>query len=542
MHELDAAARTPVAGIAAALEQWRSLLGASHVITDPDRLERAACATFPTANSLIAILEPGSREEVQECVRIANRYVTPLYPVSSGKNWGYGSRAPSADGSALVDLGRMRAIVDFSEELAYITVEPGVTQNQVIEFLRARNSRLWVDATGSSPDCSLIGNTCERGFGHTPYADHFAHACALEVVLPTGELAQTGFARFENACAAPVYRWGFGPSIDGLFSQSNFGIVTRMTFWLMPAPECFQAFFFRCGDEQQLHDAIEALRPLRLNGTLRSAMHIGNDYKVLSGIQQYPWSESDGRTPLPAAVMEQLRRRYNVGRWNGSGALYGGRRQVAEARRLLKAALKGKVDKLQFVDDRLIALASRFAGVYRMVTGWDLTRALELVKPVMGLMQGIPTDQPLRSVYWRRRERVPERMDPDRDGCGLLWCGPVAPATGDHSVALARIAETTLLAYGFEPMISFTMLSERALGCVTTITYDRSVPGEDSRAMECYRALSDGFERAGYYPYRLGIQGMDRMKGDNGYNAVVRTLKNALDPNGILAPGRYDPR
>jgi 4-cresol dehydrogenase (hydroxylating) len=524
-----------------AVDEWTTLLGSARVVRSPDALRQAASATFPTANAVLAILEPESREEVQECVRIANRRRTPLYPISSGKNWGYGSRAPSADACALLDLGRMRRIIDFSEKLAYITVEPGVTQRQVLEFLRGRESRLWMDATGSSPDCSLIGNTCERGFGHTPYADHFAHTCALEVVSPTGELIQTGFGRFENASAAPVYRWGFGPSVDGLFSQSNLGVITRMTFWLMPEPEFFQAFFFRCSDDEQLKEAVDVLRPLRLNGTLRSAMHIGNDYKVASGIQQYPWDEAGGQTPLPPRVMEQLRRRYNFGRWNGSGALYGSRRQVAEARRLLKTNLKGKVDRLQFLDDRMIAFASRFAGVYRALTGWDLTRALELVKPIMGLMRGVPTDHPLRSVYWRRRIPIPERMDPDRDGCGLLWCGPVAPATGEHALALARIAETTLLSYGFEPMISFTMLSERALGCVTTITYDRTVPGEDSRAMECYRVLSENFEGAGYYPYRLGIQGMDRMHGANEYNALVTRLKDVMDPNRILAPGRYDP-
>ena len=60
---------------------------------------------------------------------------------------------------------------------------------------------------------------------------------------------------FPAAPAAPVYRWGLGPSLDGLFTQSNLGVVTRMTFWLMPAPEYFQAFFFRC-------DRDEALPPL----------------------------------------------------------------------------------------------------------------------------------------------------------------------------------------------------------------------------------------------------------------------------------------
>lgn len=29
---------------------------------------------------------------------------------------------------------------------------------------------------------------------------------------------------------------GFGPYPDGIFTQSNFGIVTKMGFWLMPDP------------------------------------------------------------------------------------------------------------------------------------------------------------------------------------------------------------------------------------------------------------------------------------------------------------------
>jgi 4-cresol dehydrogenase (hydroxylating) len=164
-----------------------------------------------------------------------------------------------------------------------------------------------------------------------------------------------------------------------------------------------------------------------------------------------------------------------------------------------------------------------------------------MVKPVIGLMRGIPTDHPLNSCYWRKRDPVPAKMDPDRDGCGLLWCAPVAPATGEHALAVARIAETVLPRFGFEPMISFTMLTERSLGAVTTITYDRAVQGQDAQALDCYRTLCDEFEAAGYYPYRLGIQSMERMSGANGYNAFLSDLKRMLDPNGILAPGRYDP-
>ena len=120
-------------------------------------------------------------------------------PISTGKNWGYGSRAPVRDG-VLLDLGRLNRIVDFDEELAYVTIEPGVTQRQLFDVPAASASRdSWMDATGASPDCSIIGNTLERGFGHTPMGDHAANACGFEVVLPTGECIETGFSRFSSA-------------------------------------------------------------------------------------------------------------------------------------------------------------------------------------------------------------------------------------------------------------------------------------------------------------------------------------------------------
>ena len=297
-----------------ALEQWVAALGADHVILDTPRRQAAETATFTTTHRIPAIIRPANREEVQECLRVANRFRIPVYPVSSGKNWGYGSRVPSRDASVLLDLSRMNRIQEFDEKLAYVTVEPGVTQRQLFQFLGARNSGLWMDATGSSPDCSLIGNVVERGFGHTPYGDHFAQVCAFEVVLPTGDLAETGFSRFGSAPSGRVYRWGVGPSLEGLFSQSNLGIVTRMTIWLMPAPEHFEAFFFQCNRHDQLAPLVEALRPLRLQGVLRSTVHIANDYKVLGGIQQYPWQETNGETPLRPEVMEQLR---FVSDWGG---------------------------------------------------------------------------------------------------------------------------------------------------------------------------------------------------------------------------------
>ena len=519
---------------------WEQFLGTEFVQVDPSALRAAETATFGTHHRIPAILRPASREQVQECLRIANRFGIPLYPISSGKNWGYGSRVPPADGCVLIDLSRLNRILDFNEELGYVTVEPGVTQAQLYQFLQDRQSRLWMDATGSSPDCSLIGNAMERGFGHTPYGDHFSHVCGLEVVLPTGELFETGSARFANSVTAAVSRWGVGPSLDGLFSQSNLGLVTRMSIWLMPEPEAFEAFFFRCEPTEGLPTLIDALRKLRIREILRSSIHIGNDYKVLGGLQQYPWAAMEGKTPLTPERMVAFRKDLSFGSWNASGGLYGTPAQVSEAKRLLKKALAGQPGKLKFLNARTLQMAKRFAEPFRLFTGWDIRRTVELVEPVFGLMRGVPTRHSLASTYWRKRVPAPADPDPDRDRCGLLWYAPIAPAEGTQVASLANIASETLLGFGFEPMISITMLTPRAVSCVVSITYDREIDGQDEQAMTCYQEFVRRCNQRGYYPYRLGIQSMAQTEQPNTYSDLIRRLKRTVDPNGILAPGRYD--
>ncbi len=529
----------PAENFESALDHWRKAIGAEYVDTAPSSLAEAEAATFETVQQIPAILKPGSVPEVQECVRIANQFRCTIYPVSTGRNWGYGSRVPAQSGSALLNLSRLNRITGFSEQLAYVTVEPGVTQRQLYTFLQDRRSKLWMDATGSSPDCSIVGNTMERGFGHTPLGDHASHACGLEVVLPTGERIETGSARFRNSLTAPVVRWGTGPSLDGLFAQSNLGIVTRMTIWLMPQPEAFKAFFFRSTDPGGLPAIIDTLRELRLKETLKSSIHIGNDYRVLAGLQQYPWEEAGGQTPLPPEILDKLRKRLGFGYWNVSGGLYGTKKQVAEAKQTVSKAVGRLPGSLKFLSPRTLEVAKRFARPFRMVSGWDLTKTVALVEPVVGLMQGVPTEHTLSSAYWRKRSPIPTYPNPDRDRCGLLWYSPTAPADGLKVEALTRFVSSTMLKYGFEPAISLTLISPRAVFCIVSMAYDREVAGQDKQAWDCYHEITRLCHDRGFFPYRLGIQSPELPVSDE-YEALMQRLKSALDPNGILAPGRYE--
>jgi 4-cresol dehydrogenase (hydroxylating) len=132
-------------------------------------------------------------------------------------------------------------------------------------------------------------------------------------------------------------------------------------------------------------------------------------------------------------------------------------------------------------------------------------------------------------------------MDPDRDACGLLWCSPVTPAEGRQAQELVQLSTSTLLEYGFEPAISLTMITERSLACVIALTYDREVSGEDERAWACYQELLRRLTAQGFYSYRMNSHSASAIASSPGYDSVLRSLKSALDPNQVLAPGRYQP-
>ncbi|MDF5728078.1 MAG: FAD-binding oxidoreductase [Rhizonema sp. PD38] len=282
-----------------ALCAWQNILGLKHVITDEASLKTTQTATFLTTQRSLAIIQPGDRTEVQQCLKIANQYQIPIYPISTGKNWGYGSSVPVQDSCVIMSLARLNRIVDYDEKLAYVTVEPGVTQRQLFEYLQSQKSNLWMSVTGSTPDSSLIGNILERGLGEGLYGDRFNYVCSLEVVLPTGECIHTGFGRFAEARAVRVNRWGVGPYVDGLFTQSNLGVVTQMTLWLTPIPRYFQLFWYAIDEDTRLEELVDAVRYLKLQGLIPSAFVINNDIRMLSYQQQYPWQEAEGAMPLP---------------------------------------------------------------------------------------------------------------------------------------------------------------------------------------------------------------------------------------------------
>jgi len=525
-----------------AIKAWRETIGSQNVITEGAALESAQTATFSTTQRIPAIIRPGSFEEVQQCVRIANEFKIPIYPVSLGKNWGFGSRVPVQTCCVVMELRRLNRILDYSEDLAYVTIEPGVTFQQLYEYLCGKGSNLFMSLTGSSSNTSLIGNALERGVGSGPYGDRFNHVCGLEVVLPTGECIHSGMERFPNAKTGKLFRWGAGPSIDGLFAQSNFGIVTKMSLWLLPRPRHFQTFFFHLRDASRLPALVNALRSLKLGEPLKVQLGLMNDYRVISFTGQYPWQEAGGKTPLPLAIKERVKKEKRIPAWHGTGALYSANSRLGRAgRELIKEILQPQVDRLIFID-AFKARVSRYINVpYRLLTGINLKKFMEFAynnTPFLGVPLGEAGG--VTMTYWRKKNPPPEDVDPDRDRCGIIWLNPTVPLEGREVQEAVRIIEDVSLSHGFEPNLGIRLVRERTADINAAIVFDREAPGEDERAMACHDLMLDRLIKAGYYPCRLGIQSMNALpQPQDDFSCFHRALKQALDPNEILAPERY---
>lgn len=89
------------------------------------------------------------------------------------------------------------------------------------KHLQERGSQLWIDCPAPGWGGPL-GNTLDRGVGYTPYGEHFQMQCGMQVLLADGTIVETGLGEVPNSAARHVYPYGRGPSVDGLFTMSNF--------------------------------------------------------------------------------------------------------------------------------------------------------------------------------------------------------------------------------------------------------------------------------------------------------------------------------
>lgn len=110
-----------------------------------------------------ATVYPHDVPQVQDMMRLCNEFDIPVWPISIGRNTGYGGAAPRVPGSICLVLGKhMNHVLEVNAEDAYALVEPGVTFFDLHDYMEKRNLRekVWLDVnTLISSYCRLHGLT-----------------------------------------------------------------------------------------------------------------------------------------------------------------------------------------------------------------------------------------------------------------------------------------------------------------------------------------------------------------------------------------------
>lgn len=545
MSHQEPSAELPAALTEDLLTLLRSIVGPDGLASDGDAVEAVTrtCVPFRTLPS--AVVYPSNTEQVQSVMKAASAAGVPVWPVSTGKNWGYGERTATYNAGITMVLERMNRIDLVDEELGYAVIEPGVTYKQLNDHLKQTGSRLWADCAGSTQYASVIGNALDKGRGLTPMADHFGCLCGMDVVLPDATLLETGGGPVGNNTVRHVYKWGVGPYLDGLFVQSNLGIVVKAGIWLMPAPEEFDfaAFEYKASPDR-LGAFIDDLRELVMARAIRSHPHLANDFAMMCILSQYPHDLLGGRRHLSEQAAGQWRKEHGVAPWTFGCGLYGSHEEVKYQKRMLRKVL-GRYGMVQFIgaavnDNWFGKLVRHAAPIVNRLLGKS-PEFTDVMVPAINLFRGIPTDDFVRQAYFKSHQEKPKKdIDPARDGCGFVWIGPVVPFTSKHVMAVLALTKRIFDRHEFDFFVEVIVESARSVIVLVGVFYDRHDPSEADRARNWYEEARDAYVEQGYPPYRATTMSMPNMLDANpAARGFLARLKQAVDPGNVIAPGRY---
>jgi 4-cresol dehydrogenase (hydroxylating) len=490
-------ARVTAAQFSRVLTEFRAAVGIDNVLDRPEELAPYGRHLMPLEDDEhrpSAVVAPASVAEIQQVLAICNRSQVPVWTVSTGRNFGYGSSAPATRGQVVLDLHRLNRILAVDAELGTALVEPGVTYQKLQDYLKERDIPLWLDFPAPGPLVGPVGNTLERGGGMTPYGDHFANSCGMEVLLADGTLVRTGMGELQGGGSWQCYRYGYGPFLDGLFTQSNFGIVTKLGLWLMPAPPAHRTAIAMWANDADLSRAIDAIRPLRLDGTIPNFGTFANATLVITSMLKRS-EVYGGAGAVPVEVANRAAAAKGIGAWLYVFTLYGTPERIA-------------------MDSRTVQQALERSGAKVIFDVNDPMHSNELSLQTFSLFN------------WA-------------GGGGLCWFSPVSPARGADVAKQTALARSIMDAHGVDFMAGMSIVGREILN-VMPLVFDRGDAATRQRVRACFNELLTRFAAEGYGIYRTGIGFMDRAAELNGpvKRALANRIKRVLDPNGILAPGK----
>ncbi|MEH2459126.1 FAD-binding oxidoreductase [Nostoc sp.] len=453
------------------------------------------------------VVQPTTVEEVQEIVRIARDVGVPIWTSSTGRNYGYGGSAPVVSGSIVLNFRRMNKVLEINEEAGYALVEPGVRFFDLYDAIKAQGAKLMM----SCPDIgwgSLVGNALDHGYGYTEMGDHSEAVCGMEVVLASGEVLRTGLGAVTKSPMWQRRKRGFGPQLDNLFMQSNYGIVTKMGRWLSPQPEVIATGSLICDTDDGIVAMIDALRPLMLDGTIQGRPLITSSPEPKDG------RAKPGEDTIGASKQKKISAAYPPGRWNARISFYGHESMVNAREVIVRKAFE------------------RLPNVTMEIRKYPGNVDRKDVNPLDLVAAGIPNMFLLDELYKHFGLSV-----------GHVCYSPSIPFTGKDAQRHERVIQEIQRDLGLVGGFGW-IADARCLQGVSMIMYDVDNKEEILSSHEAVRRMLEKGAELGWTEYRAHPSLIEAVAshfdfGDHSLFKVYGKIKDALDPAGILSPGNH---
>jgi FAD/FMN-containing dehydrogenase len=216
----------------ALMERFAAIVGERHALKTPEEIAPHVVeprGLYGGRTSLV--LKPGNTEEVSRILKLATETRTPIVP--QGGNTGLvGGQMPDASGrEVILSTSRLNRIREIDLSSSTATVEAGVVL-QVLQEEADRNDRLFPLALGSQGSCQIGGNLSSNagGVGALAYGSARDLCLGVEVVLPTGEILDD---------LRKLKKDNTGYDLKNLFvgAEGTLGVITAAVVRLYPKPK-----------------------------------------------------------------------------------------------------------------------------------------------------------------------------------------------------------------------------------------------------------------------------------------------------------------
>ena len=478
--------------------------------------------------------------EVQILINLARQHKVALWPISGGRNFGYGTSLPVRNNALVVDLSGLKGI-EFHPESHTVTIEAGVTQADLLEFLSSRALPYLVPTTGAGPHGSLIGNALDGGYGMTPVSDHFDGLVYFQGYWGNGEAMSDSLAELSGPDMARRWNASTGLNTRSLLRQSNLGIVTAATLQLAPKQPHSRMVVIQWKSQADFERGQEDLAGL---------MEIIPAMTAVLSVNKPRTQATNGHFALRNPSSQPVMAETAAGtpqEFTSLATLFGPEHTTAGACRDLKRHLKGA--KVLCLSRKQLTLLGNLgsavpAGVISRFEGLRfLHQKVGSLSQTIALLDGVPSHEFLKLAYAANNPAPAMHVNssPAKDGQGILWFAPLVPLTKAGVHAALVLMEGILVKHGFDALLGLTIRNSRA-GIATIPLIFEKTEENVRRAHACYKELVTACTLAGMPPYRVNIESMRTMaelRIDNVHQRLHAQLKAALDPADIIAPGRY---